>query len=88
MVVPSVDLKLLSPGWNRTMLSVHLCVHLTSVGLKKVCRLTMIQWSILTKCGLFFNIVSPVIHIGVAVLGFLWYSSSHPYPGKSLQLQL
>ena len=28
----------------------------------KVHRLTMMQWSHLTKCGLFFNIVSLVIH--------------------------
>ena len=27
-----------------------------------VLRLTMIQWLNLTKCGLFFNIVSPAIH--------------------------
>ena len=28
----------------------------------KVCRLTMMQWSNLSKCGLFLNIVSPAGH--------------------------
>ena len=28
----------------------------------KVHRLTMMQWSNLTKCGLFFNAVSPAVH--------------------------
>ena len=31
-------------------------------GLKSQYRLTMTQWSNLTKCGLFFNIVSPAVH--------------------------
>ena len=63
------------------------------VGWKKVHRLTMMQWSNLNKCGLFFSIVSPAVHTrtsstGVALLGFLWYRSSHPDPGKSPQLQI
>ena len=30
---------------------------------EKLYRVTMTQWSNLTKCGLFFNIVSPVVYI-------------------------
>ena len=52
----------------------------------KVQRLTIMQWSNLIKCGLFFNIDSP--SIGVAALGFPWYSSSHPHPRKIPQLQI
>ena len=58
----------------------------------KVLRLTMMQWWNLTKCGFFFNIVSPAVHtllrIGVAAFGFPWYRSSHPDPRKSPQLQI
>ena len=58
----------------------------------KVHRMTMMQWSNLTKCGLFFIIFSPAVHTlllsGVAALGFPWYRSSHPDPQKSPQLQI
>ena len=49
-------------SWLRYWVSLRTCyfVH-TRVGWK-VHRLTMIQWSNLTKCGLFFNIVSPAVH--------------------------
>ena len=50
------------------------------------------QWSNLTKCGLFFKIVSPAVHtllIGVAAHGFPWYRRScYPDPRKSPQLQM
>ena len=45
----------------------------------------------LPKCGYFQNSLSCGPHtssIGVAVLGFLWYRSSHPDPWKSPQLQI
>ena len=50
----------------------------------------MMQWSNLTKCGLFSNIFSPAVHIfsflgmmGVAALGLRWYRRFHPDPRKS-----
>ena len=61
----------------------------------KVHRLTMMQWSNLTECGLFFNIVSPagpavhaLLPLVLQRLDFLWYRSSHPDPRKSPQLQI
>ena len=50
----------------------------------------MMQWSNLTKCGLFFNIVSPAVQtFHPSVLQRLdscsipgWYISSHPDPRK------
>ena len=47
----------------------------------------MMQWSNLTKFFYLFNIVSPAVHTllsacSVAVLGILWYRSSHPDPQK------
>ena len=55
------------------------------------CRLTMMQWSNLTKYGLLVKIVPCGPHtssIGVAALGFRWYKSSHPDPQKSPHLQI
>ena len=64
-------------------------IHNTRGGWK-VHRLTMTQWSNLTTCDLFFNIVSSAdtSSIGVAVLGFPWYRSSHLDPRKSNQLHI
>ena len=46
----------------------------------------MMQWSNLTKCGLFFNLVSPCgphnSSIGVAARGFPWYRSFQSDPRK------
>ena len=52
----------------------------------------MMQWSNFTKCGLFFNIVSPAVHTRLPSvlqrLDFRGYRSSHPDPRKSPQLQI
>ena len=57
----------------------------------KVDRLTMMQWSNLTKCGLFFQIVSPAVHMHFfhryCSAWILVVKSSHPDPRKSPQLQ-
>ena len=67
-------------------------IWLWNEGGLKVHKLTMMQWSNLTKCGLFFNIVSLVIHTLLPSvlqhLGFPWYRSSHPDPQKCHQLQM
>ena len=51
----------------------------------------MLQWSNLTKCGLFFNVhvVSPAVHtlltfILQRLIGFPWYRNSHPDPQKNI----
>ena len=57
----------------------------------KLHRLTMMQLSNLTKCGLYFNTVPPAVHTLLpSVLQRLdsWYRSSHPDPRKSPQLQI
>ena len=52
----------------------------------------LMQWSNLTQCGLCFSIVSRAVHTLLpSVLqahGFLWYTSSHPDPRESPQLQI
>ena len=58
----------------------------------KVHRLTMIQWSNLTKTLFIFQHSLPcgshTSSIGIAVLWFLWYRSSYPNLRKSPQLQI
>ena len=59
----------------------------------KVHRFSMLQWSNLTKCGLFFNIVSPAVRtlLPSVFQRLPWipvgYRSSHPDPRKSPQLR-